>query len=99
MLVPGLAFAIVFLVATPVQVIEGRSAFESFRRSATLTKGARSEVFGLIVTAFYLSLGIVVAPVALFDPLWRAAALHRLRIAKGEIVIKRPEGAASVAHI
>jgi hypothetical protein len=38
---------LVFPVAAPAAVVESRGVFASFRRSATLTKGSRSTIFGV----------------------------------------------------
>lgn len=45
LIVPGVIVSIVFALAVPVAVVEGRGVFESFGRSAELTKGYRGMIF------------------------------------------------------
>jgi hypothetical protein len=54
LIVPGLICLVMFAVAVPVCVVEGRSAFASMQRSAALTSGYRWPLFWL-----YLMLGLV----------------------------------------
>jgi hypothetical protein len=84
--IPGVAFATVYLVATPAQVIEGRGPLDSLRRSDDLTRPQRWEVFGFVITAWFAA-AATAAPLFLFDAVMRAVALHRLRVAAGEIAV------------
>lgn len=82
--IPGAAFATVYLVATVAQTMEGLGPLESLRRSDELTAPQRWEVFGFVLTAWFAA-AATLAPLFLFDAIFRAAAWRRLRIANREI--------------
>ena len=55
-LIPGVILATMFYVALPVCVVEGQGPLASLGRSAALTKGHRSKVFGLALALSIISL-------------------------------------------
>ena len=72
LIVPGVILAVMWIVVAPVLVAERRGIFESFSRSAELTKGHRWAVLGLLAIYMVLSwlisavvAGIVLAAVGL----------------------------------
>jgi hypothetical protein len=48
-IVPGLMMATAWIVAVPVQVVEGKGVFGAIGRSAGLTRGSRWPIFGLLI--------------------------------------------------
>jgi hypothetical protein len=54
LIVPGLILLTIWSMITPVIVLEGRSAGESFGRSREIVRGHGWKVFGLIVVTFLL---------------------------------------------
>lgn len=82
--IPGALFATRYLASTPAQVVEGLGPLAALRRSDDLARPQRWEVFGFVVTAWFAA-AATLAPIFLFDAIWRAVAWHRLRVANGEI--------------
>ncbi len=70
LIVPGIILALTFYVSAPAAVMEGGSARAAMRRSAALTKGYRSRLFGisflaeLIAGGIALAVGVVIASIA-----------------------------------
>jgi hypothetical protein len=66
LIVPGIILALAWSVITPVRVAEQTGVFETFRRSAALTRGYRGSIFGLdvIVGILFLVLELVIRPLA-----------------------------------
>ena len=62
LIVPGLMLMTAWIVAVPVRVIEGTEVFDTFSRSAELTRGHRWSIFGLLVVYFIVA--IVVSLIA-----------------------------------
>jgi hypothetical protein len=58
LIVPGLVLAMAWSVAFPVLVLENRGVFDSFKRSAALTRGKRWSIF-LLLFVVWLVLFIV----------------------------------------
>jgi uncharacterized membrane protein len=66
LVIPGVIVWCMYAIAIPVCVVERRGVFDSMRRSAALTKGARWRIFGvfaLIVLAATL-VGVIVGALA-----------------------------------
>ena len=63
LIVPGVILALMFIVALPAMVVEGRGIFESFSRSSELTRGNRMRILavGLLVLVIYIAVFAVVA--------------------------------------
>ena len=55
LIVPGVILAIMFYVAIPVRVVEGRNIGDCLSRSEKLTKGHRWSIFGLLVLVVIIS--------------------------------------------
>lgn len=53
--VPGIIFALMFCVAVPVVMAEGKGVFASLARSRALTRGQRWRLLGLFILALVLS--------------------------------------------
>lgn len=51
--------ACVWYVAVPTAVVEGRNPFDAMGRSATLTRGARGKVFGIVLVVYGIPMLIV----------------------------------------
>jgi len=69
LIVPGIMLAIAWSMAVPAKVTERIGVFESFSRSAFLTKGHRWKIFWLfLISAFVLSFaqGVIVAAIGVF---------------------------------
>ncbi|MBA2240921.1 MAG: hypothetical protein H0W09_06725 [Solirubrobacterales bacterium] len=58
LIVPGLFLLTIWAVTAPAIVIENRGPIEAFRRSAELVKGDGLAVFGTMLVAFLVTLGI-----------------------------------------
>jgi hypothetical protein len=58
LIVPGVLMALAWCVAVPVYVVEQPGVFESFGRSAELTRGNRLRIFGLACLFFVASIVI-----------------------------------------
>jgi uncharacterized membrane protein len=60
LIVPGIIFYIMWIVAVPVLVEEGEGVFDSMSRSADLTQGSRWQIFALLLI-FLIFFGAVSA--------------------------------------
>ena len=56
LIVPGVMMAVAWSVAVPAQVVEKTGVFQSFSRSAELTRGSRWAIFGLFFVYLLLDL-------------------------------------------
>ncbi|MGZ6011769.1 MAG: hypothetical protein ACXWK0_08035 [Caulobacteraceae bacterium] len=63
LIVPGVILALAWSVAMPALVLEDRGVFDSFKRSAALTRGKRWSIFLL---SFMIGIVIVIAELILF---------------------------------
>jgi hypothetical protein len=75
LVLPGAWLALIWSVALPACVVEGRGPFASLRRSAQLTKGHRAKVFGILLLLAPVSL--VLGP--LMRGLWMGAIAVRFQ--------------------
>jgi hypothetical protein len=58
LVVPGLIFATMLWVAIPVAVVERPGVIASLKRSATLTKGHRWQIFGILILLVLISVAL-----------------------------------------
>jgi hypothetical protein len=65
LIVPGLYLLTIWAVTAPAIVVEGRGAIEAFGRSHELVRGDGWTVFGAILVAFLILLGLGLAAVAI----------------------------------
>lgn len=63
LIVPGVILAMAWSVAMPAMVLENRGVFESFKRSAALTRGKRWSIFLL---SFLVGLVVLIIELVLF---------------------------------
>ena len=54
--VPGLILMTIWSVVVPVRIVENTGVFDSFGRSAQLTKGSRWSIFGLVVLYMFVTI-------------------------------------------
>lgn len=58
LLIPGIYLMVLWFVALPVCVIESAGPIDSLRRSATLTRGNRWQIFGIGVVYFIVTVAV-----------------------------------------
>jgi hypothetical protein len=65
LIVPGIILALAWSVVVPVRVVERVPVFDTFGRSAALTRGHRWAIFGLFVVIWFgsIMLGAMIAPI------------------------------------
>jgi len=66
LIVPGIIFYLMFVVAIPVMMAEGRGVTDSMSRSASLTKGSRPMIFLLLIIMGMVSGGVSAVCNAIF---------------------------------
>jgi hypothetical protein len=66
LIVPGIILALAWSVAMPVLVLENRGVFDSFKRSAELTRGKRWSIFLVFFVVWLVTFVIELAIMALF---------------------------------
>lgn len=78
LVVPGIIFYLMWIVAVPVLVEERRGIFGSMERSAELTRGSRWRIFGIYLVVAFLSGAVsnIAAEIAAraSDPFWLVVA-------------------------
>jgi|GEM_PF-4590598 len=87
LVIPGILFNTYFFVVTPAQILENLGPVASFRRSVALTGKQRYEILGFIVTCVFTT-GLFFSAILFLSGIWRAVAFHRLKIAKGEMIVR-----------
>lgn len=92
--VPGVIFALMWTVATPVLVEERLGVLETFGRSAELTKGARWKILGLLlmVLVAYMLLTSVLGVVLLAGGMRGVTALPPVGLSTGWVLFNMLQG-------
>ncbi len=84
LIIPGLIFACMVYVASPVCVVEREGVFASMRRSRELTREYRMTIFGILALMILLSFGIGMAvgfvAVGVGSPIFTLVATRGLQL-------------------
>lgn len=75
LIIPGLILLTIWSVTSPAIVSERRGALEAFGRSRQLVRGQGWQVFGVIVVAFLIYLGVTMVAVSIGVGISAAAAV------------------------
>lgn len=89
LIVPGVIFYLMYVVAVPVMMAEGRGITESMSRSAELTKGSRPMIFLLVIVMGMVTSGGSAVSNAIFARLIEVggdAGMDRITMAIGTLV-------------
>ncbi|MGQ0660381.1 hypothetical protein, partial [Sphingosinicella sp.] len=89
LIVPGIIFYLMFIVAVPVMMAEGRGVTGSMSRSAELTKGSRPMIFLLAVIMLMVAGGLTAVCNAIFVRLTEVsgdAAMDQITLSVGALV-------------
>jgi len=89
LIVPGIIFYLMYAVAVPVMMAEGRGITASMSRSAELTKGSRPMIFLLVIVMGMVTSGISAVCNAIFLRLTEVsgdAAMDRIMLSFGTLV-------------